>query len=71
MSETFANKSCSTCIHKDFNDKCERVGWYCSTELKYNGKCSKSNGDLVLWSKKPSFGTSIRNFIIDLFGVKK
>ncbi len=46
-------KACSTCFHQTNIKYCPRVGYFCSTEMEYGGKCARTDGSLALWEPKP------------------
>lgn len=59
-------KSCRTCVHRTWDGRCERVGWFCKVELMFGGNCCRV-GELRLWQRRPTLAEKVLSF----FGLSK
>lgn len=61
-----ASNGCHNCVHRygwvrEFW-KCDRVGLYTSTEMKFGGRCAHDQ-ELLLWAQRPSLLGRVINLV--------
>lgn len=64
-----ATKTCLNCEHRDTSmfgfHRCERVGFYCSTEMAFGGRCAGPRygvPEMNLWEPRRTIWMRITNF---------
>lgn len=44
-------KCCKTCYHRNISGFCDRVSYFCTTEVSYGGRCVQGN-EYLLWEPR-------------------